>query len=345
MYSTDRSGFKKVLVDFHKQIKDSWDLYEKSKIKIDNKPIQNILYVGMGGSAIAGNLMCDVFFDSLKVPIEVVQSYFIPGFCDASTLVILSSYSGESEETLHAAELVAETDAQVVVTTSGGRMEELAKKKKWNLIKLPEGYPASQALGYLFFPIYHLFGQLEMMSDYKKILKDLALFARETANRNDISARPTHNLANELAQAIHNKLPVIYSTAPYLKTVSQRWQNRFTENSKSLAFSNVIPEMNHNEIVGWEVELPAIRDFIVIFIENEDLHPRMKKRIELTKALIKRRGVEVVDIYASGKTTMEKVFSLVILGDWVSYYLGLSYGKDPLEVDNIDYLKQEMAKL
>jgi len=344
MYSTDRSGFKRVLIDFHKQIEQSWDLFEKSNLKINPKPIKNILYIGMGGSAIAGNLMRDVLFDSLQVPLKVVQSYFIPGFCKSSTLVVLSSYSGESEETLHAADLVAKTEAQVVVTTSGGKMEEFAKKNKWNIIKLPEDYPASQALGYLFFPIYHLFGSLKLMNDYKKNLKQLALFARETARRNDISDRHTHNLSNELAQTIHKKLPVIYSTAPYLMTVSQRWQNRFTENSKSLAFSNVIPEMNHNEIVGWEVKLPAIKNFIVIFIENEDLHPRMKKRIELTKALIKKRGVEVVDIYASGNSTMEKVFSLVILGDWVSYYLGLTYGKDPLEVDNIDYLKSEMSK-
>jgi glucose/mannose-6-phosphate isomerase len=334
-----------VLVDFHKQIEQSWELFEKSKLKINSAPINSILYIGLGGSAIAGNLMRDVLFDSLRVPLKVVQSYFVPGFCNASTLVVLSSYSGESEETLHAADLVAKTEAQVIVTTSGGRMGEMAKKNKWNMIKLPEGYPASQALGYLFFPIYHLLGSLNLMSDYKKNLKQLARFARETARRNDMSDRHTHNLSNELAQAIHKKIPVIYSTAPYLMTVSQRWQNRFTENSKSLAFSNVIPEMNHNEIVGWEVKLPAIKNFIVIFIENEDLHPRMQKRIDLTKEIIKKRGVEVVDIYASGKSLMEKVFSLVILGDWVSYYLGLSYGKDPLEVDNIDYLKTEMAKV
>lgn len=345
MYSSDRSGFKNVLVDFHKQIEQSRAIYEKSKVELDKKRIRNILYVGMGGSAIAGNLMKDALFDTLSVPLSVVQTYFIPGFCDESTLVVVSSYSGESEETLNAAGQLAGTGAQIVVTTGGGRMKKLAEDNNWNLIVLPEGYPASQALGYLFFPMYHLLGKLGLISDYNADLGELVRFAKETARRNNISDTQAHNLSNELAQTIHNKIPVVYSTAPYLKTVSSRWRNRFTENSKSLAFSNVIPEMNHNEIVGWELALPAIKDFIVIFIENEDLHPRMKRRIELTQKLIKQRGVEVVDIYASGSTILEKVFSLIILGDWVSYYLALSYSKDPLEIRHIDYMKEQMASL
>lgn len=345
MYSTDRSGFKNVLINFHKQIKESWDLYNNSKIKLDPKPVKNILYIGMGGSAIAGNLMKDALFDTLTVPLSVVQTYYIPEFCDTSTLAVVSSYSGESEETLQTAEALKEKGAQVVVTTSGGRIEKMARDNKWNLIKLPEGYPASQALGYLFFTIYHTLGNLNLIKDYQQDQSDLVRFTRETIKRNNLSDRHMHNLSRELAQTIHNKIPVIYSTTPYLRSVSLRWRNRFTENSKSLAFSNVIPEMNHNEIVGWEVGLPAIKDFIVIFIENENLHPRMQRRIELTKKVIKKRGVEVVDIYTSGQTILEKVFSLIIIGDWVSYYLALAYNKDPLEIDNITYLKEEMAKM
>ena len=152
-------------------------------------------------------------------------------------------------------------------------------------------------------------------------------------------------LSRELANTIQNKIPIIYSTAPYLKSVSLSWKNEIQQKAKSLAFFNVIPEMNHNEIIGWEMDSPLLKNFIVIFLENKDVHPRILKRIELTKKIIKSKNVEVVDIYADGSTVMEKVFCLTLLGDWVSYYLALLYKKDPSEIAHVDYLKEEMAKL
>jgi len=345
MYSADKSGFKNVLLNFYKQIEESMQIFSKSKIKIKSDQVENILYLGMGGSAISGQILYDVLFDQLTVPLDIVQHYYVPHYCSDKSLVIVSSYSGNTEEVLHSAKLISGKKAQVVAITSGGELEKMAKDHKWPIIKIPEGYPPSQALGYLFFPIYHLLGKFGFIDKYKKDLSILITFAKEAARRNNVSGRQQHILSRELAQTIHKKIPVIYSTAPYLRTVSKRWQNRFTENSKSLAFSNVLPELNHNEIVGWELKSATLKNFIVILVENEDVHPRVKHRIELTKKIIKKKGIEVVDIYASGKTVLEKVFSLIIVGDWVSYYLALAYHRDPLEIDHIDFLKSEMAKL
>jgi glucose/mannose-6-phosphate isomerase len=148
----------------------------------------------------------------------------------------------------------------------------------------------------------------------------------------------------DVAHKIQNRIPIIYSSAPLLRTVGVRWRNQMNENAKSMAFSNAFPELNHNEIVGWECEANLSKNFIIILLENEDPHPRIKKRIEITKKIIRKKGAEVIDIYSAGKTPLEKVFSLIVLGDWVSYYLALAYKKDPIEIENINYLKAEMAK-
>ncbi|MGD9487746.1 MAG: bifunctional phosphoglucose/phosphomannose isomerase [Calditrichaceae bacterium] len=344
MYSIDKSGFKNYLNNFYKQIQESNDLYVKANISLKSENIQNILYLGMGGSAIAGDILNDVLFDSLNIPLRVTRGYYAPKFCDSNTLVIAASYSGNTEETLMAIDSIADSGAQFVVITSGGTLKERAKEKNWGIIEIPEGYPPRQALGYIFFPLYHMLGNLGLLNDYDPDLSQLIKFTKEMSKRNDYTMTDSHILSRELAQTIHKKIPIIYSTAPYLSSISRRWQNQMQENGKSLAFSNVLPEFNHNEIVGWELEQPCVKDFIVIFVENENPLPRIKQRIELSKKIIKDRGVEVVDIYSAGETNLEKVFSLIILGDWVSYYLALAYKKSPQDIKNIDYLKSQLAK-
>ena len=345
MYSVDKAGINKILLSFYKQIEESESLYKSAGISLNKKRIQNILYLGMGGSAIAGDLMKDIFFDELTVPMTIIRGYIAPHFCSKNTLVIVSSYSGNTEETLSAAKQVAGSGAQIVAISSGGKLAEMAGKNKWPLITIPQGLPPRQALGYLFFPLYHLLGELELFKKFSPRLRSLARFASDLAKRNVYPQAEGHVLSYGLARVIRNKIPVIYSTAPYLQTVSRRWQNQMHENGKSMAFSNVLPEMNHNEIVGWEQDTKAMSEFVVIFLENENPHPRIKKRIELSKKIIKKRGVKVVEVYTAGKTVLEKAFSLIILGDWVSYYLALGYKKDPNEIKNIDYLKKEMARL
>jgi glucose/mannose-6-phosphate isomerase len=148
----------------------------------------------------------------------------------------------------------------------------------------------------------------------------------------------------DLALRLKNKIPIIYSSAPYIATVATRWKNQFQENSKSMAFSNVIPEMNHNEIVGWEMESLPYKDYLVLFLEYEQPNPRIEIRIQFTKSIIQDRETEVVEIYAEGKSLLAKVISLIIKGDWISYYLALLYERNPATIVNIDYLKSELKK-
>ncbi len=345
MYTVDKSGYKNVLLNFHEQIANAQEVLDKSKVEISSNGIENILYLGIGASGLAGQLLKDVLFSDLTMPMDVVGSYFSPAFCNEKTLVIASSYSGDTEETLAATEQAAATGAKVICVASGGQLEKLAKEKNLPLVKLPENFLSRQALGYLFFTVYHLLGRGGFFNNYNEDLSELIKFVKEIGHRNDYPNYNGHVLSRELAYNLENKIPVIYSTAPFLRSVSQSWKNEIEQKAKALAFAGVIPEMNHNEIVGWEWQSKVINDFVVIFLENEDVHPRILKRIELTKKIIKGRGVEVVDIYADGKTVLEKVFSLVLLGDWTSYYLALLYKKDPIEIEHVDFLKKEMATM
>lgn len=344
MYSVDKSGVKTIILNFYQQIEQALHLYQQADVRLDTSRIRNIVYLGMGGSAIAGDLLYDVLFDELKVPLDVVRGYFAPAHCDENTLVIVSSYSGNTEETLSAVEFAAQKNPQVVAITSGGQLAEKAQKQGWPTIRIPEGYPPRQALGFLFFPLYHMLGHAGLLLHYQQDLRSLIRYIKNESKRYEYPKGSSHKLPLDLAHTFQNKIPLFYSTAPYLRTVSRRWQNQMQENAKSMAFSNVLPEMNHNEIVGWEQAADVIKEFVVVFLENENPHPRIKKRIELTQQIIRDRGVQVVDIYSKGDSMLERVFSLILLGDWVSYYLALSYKKDPIKIANIDFLKKELAK-
>jgi glucose/mannose-6-phosphate isomerase len=343
MYSVDKDNFKRYLVDFPQQIAESQNIFLKNPPSL-NKALQNIIYVGMGGSAIAGDIIKEVLYDDLKLPLQIIRGYEVPGYCSDSSLVIASSYSGNTEETLSAVKTAKKAGAQIVAITSGGEMLKLAKKHKWPVLMVPEGFPPRQAFGYLFFLAY----QLVLKTIDKTISPDefehLVHFSESMVQVSDEQSVEGRAFTKDLALRLKNKIPIIYSSAPYLATVATRWKNQFQENSKSMAFDNVIPEMNHNEIVGWEMESLSSENFLVLFLEYDQPNARIEKRIKFTKSIIQDRDTKVVEIYAEGENLLEKVISLIIKGDWISYYLALFYERNPMAIVNIDYLKSELNK-
>jgi glucose/mannose-6-phosphate isomerase len=316
-----------------------------ANINYDAEQISNVICLGMGGSAIAGDILHDALFDFLKIPLQVVRGYEIPSYCNASSLVIASSYSGSTEETLHATQRAAEKGGHVLIITSGGEMKELAKKNNWPIIEIPEGLPPRQALGYLLFPLVFTLNPLSLAPVTGSHIQNIASIARLIEKRNDEYSAESKSLAKELAIEIHGKLPIIYSGSPYMNAISRRWCNQFHENAKSLAFWNVLPEMNHNEIVGWEMDHPAVSDFIVLFLEDLAAPKQIQTRIRLSKNIIRDRGILVLELYTEGEHVLEKVVSLMSMADWTSYYLALLNEKNPEVILNIDYLKSELKKL
>ena len=345
MYSPDKNNYKEFLKKFPNQIAESENIVKKSHLNINHEKINKIIYLGMGGSAIAGDIFKDIYFKELAIPLEVVRGYEIPGCCDENSLVIVSSYSGNTEETISSVKGAVEKKAQILAITTGGEVLNLAKEFDWSYVVIPEGFPPRQAFGYSFFPLLYVLNELGIVSISDKQIQSVNDLINKIVKRNDDQTAEGKILSKDLAIRIHNKIPIVYSGAPYMNAIASRWKNQFQENSKSMAISNVLPEMNHNEIVGWEMDVPMMNNFFVIFLKSNVIHPRTRARIELTKNMIKDRGVEVVEIYSEGKNLLENVVSLVAIGDWVSYYLALLYEKDPASIINIDYLKSELKKI
>jgi len=345
MYSTDKGNFKRFLNRFSDQILESKTIFKKSAININSKKVDKILYLGMGGSAIAGDVLNDVLFNYLTIPMHVVRGYEVPGYCDNRCLVIASSYSGDTEETINAVQKASKTSGQIIAVTSGGKLLDLAQKNGWGVIKIPQGFPPRQAFGYLFFPVLLMLNKFSKKTVTERKINDIYRFIKMLIQRHDEESAEGKILCRELAVKLRYKIPIIYSSEPYFKAVATRWRTQFQENSKSMAFCNVIPEMNHNEIVGWEMANKILTNFVVIFLENDSHPTRIKTRIQLTKNIIRDKGIEVVEIYSHGETLLENVISLICIGDWVSYYLALLYEKNPAAIINIDYLKSELKKM
>jgi len=344
MYTVDKHNFKRYLRDFPKQIIDSGDIIRKSNLKIDYKRIKNVIILGMGGSAISADVYRNIYYNRLNCPVEVFRNYTAPAYCGKDSLVIGCSYSGNTEETLAALEDVKSSGCQVVGITSGGKLQALVNKNKWSLVKIPAGFPPRQAFGYIFTPLLYLLNPLLAKAVSPEEIDSLAQLVNSITQRNDDMVAEGKLLAKDLAFELHYKIPVIYAATPKLESVARRWKNQFQENAKSMAFANVIPEMNHNEIVSYEMDHKVINEMIVIFLESEDLHPRISARLALTKNIIHDRGAKVVEIYSEGNTALEQAISLICIGDWVTYYLALIYEKDPESIVNIDFLKSELEK-
>jgi glucose/mannose-6-phosphate isomerase len=344
MYSADQSNFKAYIKKLPQQIHEARQIFSDTPLVLDQSKIKNIIYLGMGGSAIAGDILHDIFFNQLPVPFHIVRDYTIPAYCTASTLVIASSYSGNTEETLAALDEARSKGCQIITITSGGELLTLANQYKWPYIKIPPGFPPRQAFGYSFFSLLYLFNSLNYISVSDHELQAVRLLAKSIVERNDDQVLTGKILMKDLASKIHKKIPIIYASAPCFSSIATRWKNQFQENSKIQAFANTIPEMNHNEIVGWEMSLADIDNLIVIFLEAPSSNKRINIRINLTKKIIKDKGIELIEIYAEGSTPLQQAISFVAKGDWVSYYLALLNNKDPMAIVNIDYLKAELKK-
>jgi len=345
MGKVENNTFVKYLIQFPEQINFVLESFNPKKIKIDKSKINNVICIGMGGSAIAGDVFKDALFDRVNLPVNVVRGYEVPNYCNEKSLVIACSYSGNTEETLSAVNKAKEKKAQIVIVTSGGELSNYAKDDKWTLLKIAGKLPPRQAFGYLFFSILMLLSSLDICDVKEKEIKNLIKLSKKIVQWNYDKSTSDRILSKELARKIRNRIPIIYAPTPQYSSVAMRWKTQFQENSKSMAFVNTIPEMNHNEIVGWEMEHNALKDFIVIFLQCGKMPKRIATRIELTKNIIKAKGISIAEIYAEGKTTLEKAISFVLLGDWISYYLALFYNKDPESILNIDYLKSELNKL
>lgn len=310
---------------------------------IDTTAIRNVVICGMGGSAIGGDIL-RVFAETLApVPISVTRGYAVPQFIDANSLVMVLSYSGGTEESLSAYADARARGAQCIVITSGGALLEKARADDVPAAVIPGGLAPRSALGYLFFPLLVLAARLDIL-DIEKSVMDTVVDSLESATEQYAAYGADDNPARSIAEKLPGRLPVIYAAQKGLDAVLTRWRCQIEENAKMLSYTNVFPEMNHNEIVGWEQNPDLLSRIAVIVLHDRDDMPQIRKRIAVTLDLIRPLAGEITEIYADEDHPLARVLGLICLGDWVSFYLAMATGTDPYPIEKINRLKSELAR-
>jgi glucose/mannose-6-phosphate isomerase len=341
----DKSNMRKLLYEFPYQGGKIVQLMEHVKIPPAYKEVKNIIVTGMGGSSIGGDLLKNFLRDRLKIPLAVNRSYTLPHWVGKETLIICVSYSGNTEETLSAYKIGKECGSKLMVISSGGELTELAKDDGFPNILVPEGgIPPRTALGYLFFPqlfVLKILGFVkiedEELSEATQILENL----REEIN---IQKPKNENTAKKIAGEIYQTVPLIYTISDYLEAVAIRWKTQINENSKNPVYCEFFPELDHNEIMGWKGNGELTRKFSLIVLRDAGDSDRMTKRIDITSSLIKEKAAKFLEVYSRGKGLLARMLSLIYIGDYVSFYLGILNGVDPTAIESISNLKRRMVE-
>jgi len=337
----DSQDMYELLLDFPEQWRDAMQLTKDLDLSIDPDSINKICFAGMGGSAIGADLLRAYVYEDAPYPIHIIRHYEIPGWIDEHTLFIACSFSGNTEETLTALVAARNKGAQAIAVTSGGEMMLKAAKEDFDYIKIPGQMPSRAALGYNFVPLYRIFQRLGILKKGDRELQEIYHFLKE---QNELFSDPDDNEALLLAQELNDTLPIIYSDGAMMAPVNLRWRSQFEENAKTLAFGNTLPEMNHNEIVGWEriVHLTG-RLSVVMLIDKKD-NPRVQRRMEIVEELIEDQVYTLHILKTRGKSRLTRQFSLIQMADWTSFYTAIINDTDPTPVAKIDLLKSKLAE-
>lgn len=325
------------------QMQTAWAFGQNASLPATLKGATSILALGMGGSAVGADIVRGILQPQLTVPFSVWRDYGLPGFVGPSTLVLVLSHSGGTEETLSAFEAALARGAKVIAITTGGRLAEIAQQRGVPLVTYSYDSQPRAALGYLFTLPFSILCKLGYVPDQGA---DVAATVQlMTALRDQYApAQPTNtNQAKQLAQSLYGRMVVAYGGGPFA-VVSQRWKNQFNENAKTWGLFEALPELNHNAVVGFE-HPPAIRQLLhVLFLTAPSALERIRQREEITKQLLDRVGISHDTIEGSGSTVLQQVMSAIYLGDYASYYLALLNQVDPTPVDAISMLKEALSR-
>ncbi len=327
-------GMREIIHSLPDQIFETIKNFQYYSKDIKAQKFNKILICGMGGSGISGDI-ASVLYPELEIIVN--KDYQIPGYIDKRTFAILVSYSGNTEETLSNYRHLKKNGNKIAVISSNG---ELLKKEALLNIKIPRGFPPRGALGYLFTPIPIILYKAGLIKkDPEPILIKTALFLKKQAKKLEQKGKI-------LAGLILNKMPIIYADSNAFGVVAKRWQCQLNENAKMLCHTNIIPEMNHNEIVGLGKPAQINKHTIIIFLNDPNGFSRNKLRVRIIKEILKNelKGLQTIDIHPLGRNLLEQMFWTIMLGDFLSLYLARNKGTDPMPVKRIDYLKQRLSE-
>ena len=338
----DQAGMLAAIGGIPAQIGDAWQRTRGLELPDSHRGLRSVALLGMGGSAIGGDLVHGIFADRLKAPLIVVRDYELPAWVDRDTLVVASSYSGATEETISALSTALERRCPVAVISTGGPLRDVARKAGLPLLDFPGAGQPRAAVGYsltLLSGLLERAGLLDLQDDEIRAAVGAATAGVEASGPDTPSER---NPAKQLAWTLVDRLPVIEASGP-LVAVARRWKTQLNENGKTMAVTEELPEATHNSVVGY-AQPESIRDHLyVVFLATPSEHPRSRLRASLSAELLgaAQIGHQVVPVAGEGR--LQQAVSGIVLGDYVSTYLAFLYGVDPSPVEAISYVKGRMS--
>ncbi len=319
----------KLIKNFPQQLKEAIALGQGAQLTPAEKPIYHVVVAGMGGSGMSGTLVKQWVVDQLRVPLEVSHDYTLPAYVNEHTLLIAASYSGNTEETLAALQEGLRRQAKVVCITAGGAMQGIAQKYSIDHILFPADMPPRVCT------VCAAVQQLFVLHFHQLIVRDFVAALQATIQLVDQLQPALQAEAQQVAAQLKGKLPVIYTTASY-EAVAIRLRQQLNENSKQLCWHHVVPEMNHNELVGWH---QMQENLAVLMLYGGTTHPRTALQQQLAQVIIQKQAATFLPLSAQGETPLMRSLYLIYLCDWVTYYLAQGKSVDPMEVTVIGHFK------
>lgn len=305
---------------------------------------RNLVITGLGGSAIGGDVARSVLAGSLPIPLIVNRDYRLPSFVASDSIVIACSYSGNTEETLSAYQDARRARASIICITSGGRLAEVAKANDFPVITIPAGLPPRAAFGHSTLAVLGSIQALGLVADMSASFDETCRLMASLLDRYSPAVPEVENLAKRIARSLYGKIVAIYGSNGILDSAAARWRAQMEENAKNLAFHHVLPEMNHNELVGWLNPEQALLDVGVVFLRDKGDHPQVQYRFDLTREVIEQRAGVVHEVWSEGDSLLARIFSVVYLGDFVSLFLAYLNNVDPTPVETIEIFKKRLSE-
>jgi glucose/mannose-6-phosphate isomerase len=339
----DKLGMLDHLHRFPEQCWKAWEKVLKFELPPEYVKISNVVIVGMGGSAIGGDIVRRLALSESKVPVRVHRDYGLPAFVDENTLVIASSYSGNTEETLSAFTEALGNRSRKLVIASGGKLKQLADQECIPAFVIDYQAPPRAAFPHSLIPLVGIFQKLGLLGNKLADLHEAVDILNQLSDNFVETKSLASNPAKQLATKLRGRIAVIYG-AEILSEVARRWKGEFNENSKAWAFFENFPELNHNAVVGYEFPPEAKERIFVLMLRSSSLHARNLLRYEVTAKLLAKAGITYEFAEATGKSALSQVLSLILLGDYTSFYLSMLNRVDPTHVDAIDFIKQYLTR-
>ena len=339
--SRDPKGMYALAIGFPEQCRAALRIAGSASVSLNASGVRQVVLTGLGGSAAGGDFARALFDTFASVPFSVNRDYTLPGYVGADTLVFATSYSGNTEETLSAYADARRRGARIVVVTSGGELARRAVADAVPIITTPGGQPPRTAMGFMLVPVLVAAAKLGLLPE-----QDIAGAADEmeaaTASWGADSLMKA-NEAKRLALALHGAVGMLYGLGAWQTVVAGRWKGQINENAKQHVFAHALPEMNHNEILGWEgADRLGVKRWVTLLLEDGTESDRMKLRARATLDLVAKAG-ETHRVKATGASLLAKMLSLALLGDFVSLYLAALNEEDPYTIGSIDKIKNALA--